>query len=216
MACGSSSVPAKYYLEHILPACCDAVGPEYFRRRDMRDKHSPASPGSLTRRQIIATSALALSGLAVGTELRAEMPQHSMTQVPSTPANDARTALHQENVLNAAPSRIYGALLDSKQFADFSGMPAEIDPKPGGAFTMFGGLIMGRNVELTPNVRIVQAWRPSHWEPSVYSIVRFDLKPQGTGTLVILEHYGFPQGEYDHLYSGWTGHYFEPLRKFLT
>ena len=33
----------------------------------------------------------------------------------------------------------------------FSGMPAEIDPKAGGAFTLFGGMIVGRNIELITN-----------------------------------------------------------------
>ncbi|MGA2809881.1 MAG: SRPBCC domain-containing protein [Candidatus Acidiferrum sp.] len=173
------------------------------------------SPACLTRRQVIAVSTMSFCGLAAGAA-RANTPQESMKQVPGAAGNDARTALHQENVMSAAPARIYGALLDSKQFAAFSGMAAEIDPQPGGAFVMFGGLITGRNLELTPGLRIVQAWRPSHWEPSVYSIVRFDFRPQGADTLVILEHYGFPQGEYEHLYSGWTGHYFAPLKKFLA
>jgi activator of HSP90 ATPase len=106
--------------------------------------------------------------------------------------------------------------LDSKQFTAFTGLPANIDPTAGGAFTMFGGLIGGRNVELTASTRIVQAWRPSHWEPGVYSIVRFDFKPQGEGTSVGLEHHGFPAGDYEHLYSGCTEHYFEPLKKYFT
>jgi activator of HSP90 ATPase len=208
----------KYYLEHILSACCYAATlSQLLGGQNMPEYSHPAPPARITtRRQIIAAVALSLGGLAAGKKLSAQTPQESMKQVPSTSANDSRTSLHQENIINAAPSRIYEALLDSKQFAAFSGMPADIDRKPGGAFTMFGGLIMGRNVELTPNVRIVQAWRPSHWDPSVYSIVRFDLKPQGAGSLVVLDHTGFPQGEYDHLYSGWTGHYFEPLKKFLT
>jgi activator of Hsp90 ATPase-like protein len=64
---------------------------------------------------------------------------------------------------------------------------------------MFGGVIVGRNVELLPNERIAQAWRPAHWDPGVYSIVRFELKPQGSGTKVVLDHTGFLQGDYDHL-----------------
>jgi len=183
----------------------------------MRENHDPISlAGVTTRRQIISGAALAFGSLAAGAKLYAQTPLESMKQIPGTPLNDARTSLHQENIIDAPPSRIYEAFLDSKQFAAFSGMPADIGRKAGGAFTMFGGLIMGRNVELTPNVRIVQAWRPTHWEPSVYSIVRFDLNVQAAGTLVVLEHYGFPPGEYDHLYSGWTGHYFAPLKKFLT
>jgi activator of HSP90 ATPase len=58
----------------------------------------------------------------------------------------ARTFLHQEVDFKATPQRIHEILLDSKQFAAFTGMPAEIDPKAGGAFSMFGGLIVGRNV----------------------------------------------------------------------
>jgi uncharacterized protein YndB with AHSA1/START domain len=78
-----------------------------------------------------------------------------------------------------SPQRIYEILLDSKQFAAFTGMLANIDPAAGGAFSMFGRVIMGRNIELIPNQRIVQAWRPTRWDPGVYSIVKFELKTAG-------------------------------------
>lgn len=107
-------------------------------------------------------------------------------------------------------------MLDSKSFAAFTGMAAEIDRKPGGAFTTFGGLIAGRNVELIAGQRIVQAWRPTHWDPGVYSIVRFELKPQGSETVIILDHTGFPEGKYDSLNAGWPLRYWEPLRKYLA
>jgi activator of HSP90 ATPase len=139
-----------------------------------------------------------------------------MAQKPGSAANPSRTSLHQENNFKASPERIYAVLLDSKQFAACTGLPAEIDPKAGGVFSMFGGLIVGRNIELVPNERIVQAWRPSHWDPGVYSVVRFEFKPQGAETLVILDHTGFPEGQYDHLSDGWNSHYWQPLAKFLA
>ena len=107
-------------------------------------------------------------------------------------------------------------LLDSTQFGAFTGMPADIDPKVGGAFAAFGGQIVGRNVELVPNQRIVQAWRPASWDPGVYSIVRFELKAQHSGAKVVLDHTGFPEGGYDHLTEGWSQHYWAPLKKFLA
>jgi uncharacterized protein YndB with AHSA1/START domain len=113
-----------------------------------------------------------------------------------------RAAKHErspEHRRKLGPQRIYEILRNSKQFAAFTGMPSNIDPAAGGAFSMFGGVIVGRNIELIPNQRIVQAWRPTHWDPGVYSIVKFELKPQGSGTLLILDHSGFPEGEYDHL-----------------
>ena len=183
----------------------------------MPDNHHFVSPASiLGRRQIIASAALSLGGLAAGRELSAQSTQQSLKETPSAPSSDARTSLHQEVTLKATPERIYEVLLDSKQFTAFSGLPAEIDSKPGGAFTMFGGMIEGRNIELIPSTCIVQAWRPAHWEPCVYSMVRFDLRPQNAATLVVLNHSSFPAGDYDNLYSGWMAHYFDPLKKFLA
>jgi len=72
-------------------------------------------------------------------------------------------------------------------------MPATIDSKAGGAFTTFGGLVVGRNVELIRAQGIVQAWRPTHWDPGVSSTVRLDLKPQGAETVIVLDHTGFPE-----------------------
>ncbi len=168
-----------------------------------------------TRRQVvIGGSVMVFCSLAASALGKA--PRQTMEEKPGTAANQTRTSLHEEIEMTAAPQRIYAALLDAKQFAAFSGLPAEIDPKPGGAFSMFGGQIVGRTIELVANQRIVQAWRPTHWDPGVYSIVEFELKPQGSGTIVAVDHKGFPQGDFDHLESGWHEHYWNPLKKFLT
>ncbi len=172
--------------------------------------------GASTRRQMIAgVAAAALSGLAASRDVWARGQQQNPKEAPSAAANQARTSLHQEIELKAPPQRIYEIILDSKQFAAFTGMPATIDPAAGGAFSMFGGMIVGRNVELIPSQRIVQAWRPTHWDPGVYSVVKFELKPQGNGTTLILDHTGFPEGEYDSLFKGWGLRYWDPLKKYL-
>jgi activator of HSP90 ATPase len=168
-----------------------------------------------TRRQMIAGVAMALGTLAAGSKVWATTPQQ-MQEAPSTAANRSRTSLHQELDFKASPQRLYEVLLDSRQFAACTAMPAEIDPKAGGALSMFGGLIVGRNVELLPNQRIVQAWRPTHWDPGVYSIVRFELKSKGAETTIALDHTGFPEGEFDHLDPGWKLRYWDPLKKYLA
>ena len=80
---------------------------------------------------------------------------------------------------------------------------------------MFGGRIVGRNVELVPDQRIVQAWRPAYWPPGVYTVVKFELKEQGSQTRVNLDHTGFPEGNFASLSSGWKMHYWERLTKYL-
>jgi activator of HSP90 ATPase len=128
-----------------------------------------------------------------------------------------RTAVHQEIDFKAAPARVYDALLDAKQFAAFTGDTAEIQSQPGGSFRLFGGRIEGRHVELAPNQRIVQAWRPSMWKPGFYTIVRFELAAQGPGTRIVFDQAGFleDEAEWDHLDKGWPIRYWEPLRKYL-
>ncbi len=133
----------------------------------------------------------------------------------NTDASLKSVAIHQEVDFKAGPKTLYEALLDSKQFSAFSGRPAQISRKVGSAFSLFGGHIVGRNVELVPNQRIVQAWRVVTWPEGVYSIVRFELKGQGSGTHLVLDHTGFPEGLRDHLAAGWEANYWALLRKYL-
>jgi activator of HSP90 ATPase len=166
-----------------------------------------------TRRHAIAGIAASLAAIPLA---RAQAQQPAMVEKPSTSANQSRTSIHYEIDFTPSPQRLYQAILDEKQFAAFSGLAATIDPAPGGAFSMFGGLIVGRTVELVPDRRIVQAWRPTHWDPGIYSIVHFEFTPRAAGTSMVFDHTGFPSGEYDSLDSGWHRHYWEPLKKFLA
>ena len=125
------------------------------------------------------------------------------------------TTIHQEIDFPAKPARIYGILLDAKQFTAFTKEPAEIRPQPGGAFKLFGERIEGRNIELVPNQRIVQAWRPAYWPAGEYSMVRFALAARGSGSRVVLDHAGFTEDKWESLSDGWRAHYWEPLRAYL-
>jgi activator of HSP90 ATPase len=173
------------------------------------------SAALLSRRQALAGFVIAIGSVAMAPWALGDAPK-AMVEEPVNKENQTRTSIHQEVPLKASPGQIYAALLDSAQFTAFSGLPAEIDSKEGGAFSTFGGVISGRNVELVPDVRIVQAWRPASWDEGIYSIVEFELEPQGSGTLIVFDHKGFPEGKYDGLLSGWTEHYWVPLAKYLA
>jgi activator of HSP90 ATPase len=126
------------------------------------------------------------------------------------------SSIHQEITLPAPPQRVYDALLQSAHFTRMTGAPAEIDAREGGNFSCFGGMIVGRNVELVPGQRVVQAWRAGNWPAGVYSIARFDLQPHGTGTRVVFDHTGFPANDAAHLEAGWEANYWKPLRESLA
>jgi activator of HSP90 ATPase len=164
----------------------------------------------------MALGATRLRATAQAPQMRASVQEPQMTEAPAKPENARRTSLHQELAFDAPPRRIFRMLLDGKEFAAMTGMDAAIDPAAGGAFMTFGGLIEGRNVEIISDQRLVQAWRPTHWDAGVYSIVRFELKAAGAGTALALDHTGFPEGEFDHLDTGWHLRYWEPLKKYLA
>src|SRR5260370_3071258 len=158
------------------------------------------STNARTRRQMIGGSAAGLSSLATAGA------QETKTIVLTR-------AIHQVEDFKAGPQRIYEALLDSKQFSAFSGgRAAEIHREAGGAFSLFAGHIVGRNLELLPNRRIVQAWRAASWPEGIYSIAKFELSAQGPGTRVILDHTAFPSALTEHLDAGWNENYWTPLR----
>jgi len=129
--------------------------------------------------------------------------------------SDKSITIHQEIDFTASPQQLYEALLDSKQFTEFSARPADINREVGGAFSLFKGHIVGRNLELIPNERIVQAWRVVTWPEGAYSIVRFELKSRGSGTHLVFDHIGFPEGLHDHLAAGWEENYWSLLRKYF-
>jgi activator of HSP90 ATPase len=177
------------------------------------------SAGVLSRRRLIQFAGFAGGiGTSVKSASAADDPGISRTA----------EAIHQEPVFKASRKRIYQALTDPKQFDKviqtseamrtmaLGNKPTELSDKVGSAFTLFRGHIVGRQIELVPDTRIVQAWRVVDWSPGVYSMVKFELTGEGSDTKIIFDHTGFPSGKAEHLAAGWSLQYWEPLRKYLA
>src|ERR1700755_2562811 len=102
-------------------------------------------------------------------------------------------SIHQEAIIDAAPERVYAVLTDGERFAAATGQPARLSDQEGEDFTLFGGRVEGRQIELVPGERVVQAWRfggahPGAWDAGVYSLVRFTLTPEGESTKLVIDH----------------------------
>src|SRR5689334_12238614 len=96
--------------------------------------------------------------------------------------------IHQEVTFAATPAVVYQALINSAEHTKVTGAPAEIGSRVGDSWTAYGGKISGRHVELVDGVRIVQSWRAGNWPEGAHSLVRFELKADGKGTRVVLDH----------------------------
>jgi activator of HSP90 ATPase len=187
----------------------------------MIDRHvSALVPSFPTRRQMLMGTAFALTSVSL-TAFRATA-QHQQG------ISHSAESIHQEPVFKAGRNRVYDALTDAQQFEKIVQLSAamqsmqgvknvvEIVGAPGGEFSLFGGYITGRNIELVPSERVVQAWRAQSWGVGIYSVARFELVEQGAGTKIIFDHTGFPVGQAEHLAQGWRANYWEPIAKVLA
>jgi activator of HSP90 ATPase len=170
-----------------------------------------------TRRQVITGGVLAIGSLTLRPTGAAAAPQEEVSH--------SAEAIHQEPSFKASRKRVYEALIDAKLFDKVTrlgaGMttdktPTAISRHVGGAFTLFDGYIVGRIIELVADQLIVQAWRVLSWDRGIYSIARFELVDQGSGSKVVFDHTGFPKGAGDHLAAGWKEHYWDAINKVIT
>ena len=127
--------------------------------------------------------------------------------------------IHQEAVIKASPGQIYEFLTNGEIFGAATEMAAQLSDREGDSFSLFGGRIAGRQIELVPGERVVQAWRfgdahPDTWEPGVYSIVRFTLQPEGDATRFVVDHDAIPPEWEDHIQSGYPMFYERPMTSY--
>ena len=192
----------------------------------------PGPDVRMSRRRWLVKSGAAASSAALASAFGAKVAWPQTQQMQNVGAATGVThdaeAIHQEVVIKAPAARVYEVLTNASQFqklqllspdvpvAALNAHPAQLSAEPGSAFSLFGGIIVGRQVELVPAKRVVQAWRVENWNPGMYSIARFELSDADGGTKIIFDHTGFPAGAGDHLAAGWKSHYWDGLTKLFA
>jgi activator of HSP90 ATPase len=67
--------------------------------------------------------------------------------------------IRQEVIFNALPDEVYNLLINEDLHSTFTGSETMMPHKEGKSFSVYGGYITGKNVELIPGEKIVQEWR---------------------------------------------------------
>lgn len=113
-------------------------------------------------------------------------------------------------------SEVYKAWLSSKGHTGMTGSPAQVDGMVGGRFSAWDGYIFGSTLELTPNQRILQAWRTSEFpEEAPDSRLEVFLEETDGSTKLILIHRELPEGQVDSYRLGWEDFYFKPMKEYF-
>lgn len=125
-------------------------------------------------------------------------------------------SIKQRVTFPSTPQAVYDALMQKSLHAKFSGAPARVSTKVGGAFSVYGGQISGINLELEPAKLIIQAWRAKNWPAQAWSIVTYRFEPaKGGKTKLIFSQTGIPPREHASIAKGWNDFYWAPLKKML-
>jgi uncharacterized protein YndB with AHSA1/START domain len=182
----------------------------------------------ISRRSLALGLAVLPVGLVIGAETSAA-PKAKKSPAAADGLSHTSEAIRQQITLDASPQRVYEALTSTKAFdmitrlsdaavlLDAAGAkPTSISTEVGGSFTLFGGYVTGRHLEMLPNERLIQAWSAGSWKPGDYSIAAFYLTADSGKTKLRFEHRGFPDGDGVPLAQGWHSHYWVPLAKYLA
>lgn len=114
--------------------------------------------------------------------------------------------------IKADAASVFAALTDAKHIREWSGDTVKMGKKAGTLFSLWGGSIHGKNIEISPE-RIIQDWKEEAWEE--FSRVTFHIRTKGKQTELELIHEGIPEKSVKSIDSGWDDYYLGPLRDYV-
>ncbi len=146
-----------------------------------------------------------------------------MTNEPVTAAEATGVdAVVREIQIEASPETVWEFFVDPEKIVRWQGVATEIDLRPAGRrwLDMHGGrdIADGVHTVIDPprHIGFTWGWEGDEGLPPGSSTVDVYLTPQGTGTLVRLEHSGLPTAEQAEKHGeGWT-HYLGRLEVAAT
>ncbi len=115
--------------------------------------------------------------------------------------------------IQAPPDEVYAALTNVKSIALWTNEEAVMSTELGSEFSLWGGNIVGKNIEFVENEKIVQQWYfDGQTDDSIVTII---LHPIKQGTSIELRHVNIPDSEFNEFVDGWNINYFGALKDFF-
>jgi activator of HSP90 ATPase len=123
--------------------------------------------------------------------------------------------IRQTATFKTSPHEVYEALMDAKKHMSFTEGKAKISREVGEKFSISDGEIQGKNLELAPDRKIVQAWRYSDWPEGHFSTATFELEKTEKGTRLTFTQTDVPDDKYEDIKQGWKDYYWQPMKEML-
>ena len=121
--------------------------------------------------------------------------------------------IKQRYTILAEPEKVWDALVNPEIIEKWGGGPAVMSEDVGSEFSLWGGDIYGRNIEVEKGIKLVQEWYGGEWDSP--SLVTFKLSADDHCTEIILEQKDVPEGEMKDIDAGWHDYYLGPIKRLL-
>ncbi len=113
----------------------------------------------------------------------------------------------------AEPEEVFTALTNPFTIELWSGYPAIMNANVNTEFSLWEGDIVGKNLEIIENRKIVQEWYFGDQEEK--SIVTIKIFEDKKGAQVELIHSNIPDDDYENIIEGWDEFYFGAIINFF-
>jgi activator of HSP90 ATPase len=110
------------------------------------------------------------------------------------------------------PEEIFDIFMDSKKHGEIIGAEVKMGKMTGDEFTLFGGVVKGKNLLIVPKRLTVRAWRGNVWKKDdLDSIEIMVFKKTPSGAQIQLVHTVLPE----QFEERWNELYWKPLKEYL-
>jgi activator of HSP90 ATPase len=115
--------------------------------------------------------------------------------------------------MNATPEEVFEALVNPDIIQTWSGDEAKMGANVGDTFSLWGGQMFGKNLEVVKNKKLVQEWSYDQWDAP--STVTFNIKAKGKNTIVDLIHEDVPEKSLKTIDEGWDAYYLGAMKEMF-
>jgi activator of HSP90 ATPase len=116
----------------------------------------------------------------------------------------------------AESDKLFDMYLDATAHAEFTGLPVTIEPRAGGVFRAFDGMLSGTILHIERKSLIVQTWRSVNWPlTAMNSVLTLSFWSEKDGARIELVHVNVPEEDFAGVSQGWERYYWTPWHNYL-
>jgi len=145
-------------------------------------------------------------------KLEEKIAPATKTTTPTDKKATSTTSFTISENFGCSPNDIFEALVDSNRVKAYAGGDAQVSREKGGKFALFGGSVVGENLEVEPGKKIVQKWRFSSWPADLYSTVTMTFERKDDKTVLTLKQANVPSNDLERTRAGWNNYFWNRIK----